>query len=87
MLHGRDPETGEGRVLVRAEEGRAGSLVLEVRDEGPGPGAVDGQWPQGHALENVASRVDAFCGGRLVVGPAAPGPGTTARIVLTSQGD
>ncbi|MDQ7007806.1 MAG: histidine kinase [Acidobacteriota bacterium] len=87
VLHGRDPETGEGRVLVRAEEGRAGSLVLEVRDEGPGPGAVDGQWPQGHALENVASRVDAFCGGRLVVGPAAPGPGTTARIVLTSQGD
>jgi sensor histidine kinase YesM len=82
VLHGRDPETGEGRIYVRAYRGRGDALVLEVRDHGPGPGRVGEALPRGHALENIAARVAATRGGWLEIDRASDGPGTLARIVL-----
>ncbi|MCU0224255.1 MAG: histidine kinase [Acidobacteria bacterium] len=82
VLHGRDPETGEGRIFVRAYRGAAGALVLEVRDHGPGPGGAGQALPRGHALENIAARVAATRGGWLEIDRASDGPGTLARIVL-----
>jgi sensor histidine kinase YesM len=82
VLHGRDPETGEGRIFVRAYRGPGDALVLEVRDHGPGPGGAGQALPRGHALENIAARVAATRGGWLEIDRASDGPGTLARIVL-----
>lgn len=82
MAHGRDPQTGQGLIAVRAYRARGGGVVLEVRDHGPGPGKAGRQLPKGHALENIAARVAAAVGGRLEIGPAEDGPGTQARIVI-----
>ena len=82
VLHGRDPETGEGRIFVRAYRGMGDALVLEVRDHGPGPGRAGQALPRGHALENIAARVAATRGGWLEIDRASDGPGTVARIVL-----
>ncbi|RMF76450.1 MAG: hypothetical protein D6738_01410 [Acidobacteria bacterium] len=78
VVHGRDPETGAGRieVVARRDDGR---VVIEVRDDGPGPGETHAVLRRGHALENVAARVEAL-GGRLSV---EPGPGGGTRAVLT----
>ncbi len=81
VLHGRDPETGEGSVLVHAAATDE-ELVLRVVDDGPGPGAAGKEPPRGHALENVAGRVAAAGGGRLEIGPGPGGRGTEARIVF-----
>jgi len=82
VLHGRDPETGEGRVLVEGRrEGE--SIVLRVVDEGPGAPAAERELPRGHGLENVAGRVAAAGGGRLEIRPGPGGRGTEARIVFT----
>ena len=80
VVHGRDPQTGEGHIEVRAR--RAGDeTVIEVVDRGPGPGD-DPQdvFRRGHALENVAARVAAV-GGRLTVRGEKEG-GTCAMIAF-----
>lgn len=82
LAHGRDPESGQGLIAVRAFRARGGSVVLEVRDHGPGLKPAFRQLPKGHALENIAARVAASAGGRLEIGPAEDGPGTQARIVI-----
>ncbi len=82
VLHGRDPESGDGRISVRAYHDPRGALVLEVRDHGPGPGRARDELPRGHALENIAARLAATRGGWLEIGAAIDGPGTLARIVL-----
>jgi sensor histidine kinase YesM len=87
VLHGRDPETGEGRIFVRAYRGAGAALVLEVRDQGPGPGRAGQTLPRGHALENIAARVAATRGGWLEIDRASDGPGTLARIVLPPAAD
>jgi sensor histidine kinase YesM len=85
VLHGRDPETGQGRVQVKAARADDRGVVVEVRDWGPGPGQAEGELPRGHALENIAARVAACGGGWLEVVPADPGPGTRARIVFPAR--
>lgn len=80
VVHGRDPETGACEVTVRAWRERDGRVVLEVRDQGPGPGSAPAR-QKGHALENIATRLAAR-GGRLEIAAAADGPGTQARLVL-----
>ncbi len=85
VAHGRDPETGEGWILVRATLEEDG-LVLRVVDRGPGPGCAGREPPRGHALENVAARVAAAGGGTLTVGPGPGGVGTEARIVFPGAG-
>ncbi len=81
VLHGRDPESGAGVVRVTARRREVG-IVLEVRDEGPGPGEAAEHLPRGHALENIGERVRSFRGGWLELGPAPEGCGTSARIVF-----
>ncbi len=82
VLHGRDPDSGQGHVLVRAARDVHGRLVIEVRDRGPGPGTAARQKPKGHALENIAARITAARGGRLEIVPAENGAGTQARILF-----
>ncbi|MFN7964196.1 MAG: histidine kinase [Acidobacteriota bacterium] len=81
VLHGRDPQTGQGRVDVNARRSATGGVELEVLDQGPGPGPAAEQWPAGHALENVAARIAAARGGRLEIAPAE-GRGTRARVIV-----
>lgn len=81
VLHGRDPQTGEGHVVVRASPRDGGGVVLEVMDRGPGPGPAAARWPSGHALENVAARIAAARGGELSI-VAGDGGGTRARISI-----
>lgn len=81
VLHGRDRESGEGRVVVRAFRDGQNQTVLEVRDHGPGPGVAEKR-PKGHALENIAARLTVSRGGRLEIGPAPDGTGTSARVVF-----
>lgn len=85
VQHGRDPETGQGRISVTATPDGQGGVALEVRDWGPGPGQVEGELPRGHALENIAARVAACGGGWLEIGAADPPPGTRARIVFPAH--
>jgi two-component system sensor histidine kinase AlgZ len=79
VVHGRDPDTGEIRVVVRAWRERDGRVVLEVRDKGPGLADATSR-PKGHALRNIATRLAAR-GGRLEISPAEDG-GTRAQLVL-----
>lgn len=81
VLHGRDPDTGQGRVQVHAFRGDGGSIVLEVLDDGPGPGTAEVAFAPGHALENVAARIAAACRGRLEIARAGQ-RGTRARLVF-----
>jgi sensor histidine kinase YesM len=85
VQHGRDPETGQGRVKVSVSRRASGAVVVEVRDHGAGPGALQGELPRGHALENIAARAAACGGGWLEILPADPPPGTCARIVFPTQ--
>ncbi|RMG44174.1 MAG: hypothetical protein D6718_10560 [Acidobacteria bacterium] len=83
VLHGRDAETGEGRVVIRARRSERGGLVLEVEDRGPGPGSLSGgALPAGHALGNIAARLAAAGAGRVELLPAPGGRGTLARVTL-----
>ena len=86
ILHGRDPETGEGEILVSAGIDDDGCAVLSVRDHGPGPGVAAGEFPVGHALENVSARLWAATRGRLEIGTAPGGSGTLVRLVLPPAG-
>ena len=81
VLHGRDAQTGEGRIDVSARRTVNGGVELEVLDQGPGPGVAAEKWPAGHALENVAARIAAARGGRLEIVPAE-GRGTRARVIV-----
>ncbi len=82
VLHGRDPETGEGRVTVRAWRDADRQVRIEIRDHGPGPGEAHRSRPKGHALENIAARLAASRRARLTIEPAAEGPGTCASVVF-----
>jgi sensor histidine kinase YesM len=86
VQHGRDPETGEGRVEVRAWRDGDRRAVIEVRDRGPGPGSAARQKPKGHALENIAARLAVARGGRLEITAADDGRGTRARVVFPPSG-
>jgi sensor histidine kinase YesM len=85
VLHGRDPESGQGHVRVRAYRAQNGEVVLEVRDRGPGPGRAAESWPAGHALENVAARIRGACQGRLEIVAADDGGGTRARVIVPAR--
>ena len=82
VLHGRDPETGQGSVTVRAFRDAARRTLIEVRDDGPGPGEAQRTKPKGHALENIAARLTSARGGRLEIAAAEGGRGTVARVVF-----
>jgi two-component system sensor histidine kinase AlgZ len=83
VVHGRDPETGQGLIEVMARPLRDGGAEIEIRDHGPGPGrAATGELPRGHALENVSARVLATRGGELIIEAATDGPGTRVRVVF-----
>jgi signal transduction histidine kinase len=82
VLHGRDPETGQGMILVDARPSAEGQLVITVTDQGPGPGEAAGPLPGGHALENVSARVAATRGGCLSIAANEDGPGTRVTIVF-----
>lgn len=86
VLHGRDPDTGEGSIEVRAFSTGKEATILEVRDHGPGPGELEEGLPRGHALENIAARIAAYRGGRLEIARADAAGGTRARIVLPPGG-
>lgn len=82
VVHGRDPETGQGSITVHAGR-NGGDLVIAIRDHGPGPGAAaGGALPRGHALENVAARAAALRSGKLSIGRADDGPGTRAVVMF-----
>lgn len=82
VLHGRDPDTGCGNVRVGAWREGDRRVVIEIRDEGPGPGDAARAKPKGHALENIAARLAAARGGRLEIAAADDGRGTRARVIF-----
>ena len=45
----------------------------------------EGEFPRGHALENIASRVAASRGGELTIEARPGGKGTVARLVFPSR--
>jgi sensor histidine kinase YesM len=85
VQHGRDPDTGQGRVKVVVSRGSSGAVMVEVRDWGAGPGQLGAELPRGHALENIAARAAACGGGWLEIQPADPPPGTSAKIVFPTH--
>lgn len=82
VLHGRDPESGDCRIVVRAGRNGDGRTVISVLDGGPGPGRALEELPRGHALENIAARVVASRGGSFEIRERVDVRGTEARIVL-----
>ncbi len=86
VLHGRDRQTGSGRVKVSAMIEGDARIVLEVRDHGPGPGEAAHEVRRGHALENIKARIEAFREGTLEIVAAPEGRGTRARITLPLSG-
>jgi sensor histidine kinase YesM len=82
VLHGRDPESGDCRIVVRAGRDEDGRTVICVLDGGPGPGRAIVELPRGHALENIAARVVASRGGSFEILERADVRGTEALIVL-----
>ena len=81
IKHGVDAAAGRGRIAIHARRD-GGELVLEVRDDGPGP---DGEVPSegGLGLRNTRERLAALYGprARLSLEPAEGG-GTIARVVV-----
>ncbi|MBP7149349.1 MAG: histidine kinase [Acidobacteria bacterium] len=82
LQHGRDPDTGEGLISVRAWRDAREGVVIEIRDHGPGPGELPKELPRGHALENICARLAAGRRARLEFGAAPDGPGTRVRVVF-----
>jgi len=91
IRHGVGATTSAGRIVVTAS--RSGDrLVLEVQDDGPGPGRSTGAEEKGTGvgLENVRSRLLHLYGDEGEVQlTALPGKGALARVVLpiNSQGE
>jgi signal transduction histidine kinase len=82
LRHGLARTPGAGTVRVCAERAN-GSLVLSVRDSGPGFAASQDGNHQGVGLSNTRARLEQLYGaaGRLDTGPA-PGGGASVRITL-----
>lgn len=80
--HGLEPKIEGGTVRVDAAL-RDGFLVVEVRDDGVGPG-VSRRGGNGIALSNIRERLMAQYGDRatLTVEPADPGCRATLRVPL-----
>lgn len=78
--HGLEPKIDGGTVRVDAAV-RAGFLIVEVRDDGVGPGASR-RGGNGIALENIRERLMAQYGDRasLTLTPAEPGCRVTLRV-------
>jgi signal transduction histidine kinase len=71
-----------GRVRVRVDRLRA-RAVVEVTDDGDGFGRIPSISGQGMSVVDQALRA---CHGRLEIS-SGPGPGTTVRLLIPSQGD
>jgi len=87
LQHG-DARGGLLRVRIAARrEGDA--LVLEVRDDGPGPRPGSSSSRRGVALANIRARLAHLYGpaGRLDLTAAEAGPGAVARVRLPVRGD
>jgi signal transduction histidine kinase len=83
LQHGIATGGGAQRVSVAARK-EGGALVLEVRDNGPGP-ITNGGGRRGVALENIRARLEHLYGqanARLDLTPAPAGRGAIARVVL-----
>lgn len=82
LRHGLASTPGPGTVRVSAER-ENGSLVLSVRDSGPGFAEAQNGKPQGVGLSNTRARLEQLygAGGRLETG-AAPEGGASVRITL-----
>jgi signal transduction histidine kinase len=82
LRHGLARTPGAGTVRVSAER-ENGSLVLSVRDSGPGFAAASNGNHQGVGLSNTRARLEQLYGaaGRLDTGPAPEG-GASVRITL-----
>ncbi len=81
VQHGIEPRLEGGRVVVRARV-PAGRLVIEVRDDGPSPGAAPARRGHGVALANVRARLASRFGNAAELELAEAAPGTLARLTL-----
>lgn len=75
---------GQGQEVSVAQEG--GSLIVAVRDTGPGVGAGNGEGEYGLGLAGLAGRVESL-GGALTLGERSDGrQGSELRMVLDLRG-
>lgn len=86
VRHGIHKKKNGGTVTIRTEE-QAHCYCIRVEDDGVGfdPAASPQDGRSHIGIENVRSRLDAMCGGTLVV-ESAPGIGTTARLTVPKKG-
>jgi two-component system, LytTR family, sensor kinase len=82
ILHGIAPKNGPGVVEISGRVA-GGRLHLEVRDDGPGFGPVEGRRREGIGLSNTRERLMKIYGsGQQLVLKSEPGHGVTVQIVL-----
>jgi two-component sensor histidine kinase len=81
LQHGAARLGGVQRVRISARR-EGGALVMEVRDNGPGPRPDAREMRRGVALENIRARLQHLYGdaARLDLTAAEPGPGAVARV-------
>jgi two-component system LytT family sensor kinase len=82
IIHGIAPKNGPGVVEISGRIER-GQLHLEVRDDGPGFGPVEGRRREGIGLSNTRERLMKIYGSnQQLVLKSEPGHGVTVQIVL-----
>lgn len=82
LKHGVEPKVGAATVRLEAFED-AGSIVVQVTDDGPGFGEIPGR---GTGLRNIRERLSAIYGERatLVIQPNSPS-GVTATVAIPRE--
>ncbi|HVS62191.1 MAG TPA: ATP-binding protein [Thermoanaerobaculia bacterium] len=84
IRHGVAPRAGGGTIAIRAA-GERGELVIEVSDDGPGPGTEEPV--PGIGLQNVLSRLHQLYGDAASLVLARSGDRTIATLRMPARSD